>query len=218
MQDTPSSVMSYEQIMGLFQKIAEDREKWEQRQREEQQKWEKRQQEWEQQRRESLEKSDKEWAEIKRQSKATDKKIAELGDRIGQLVESMVEGGVVRKFRKLKYTFTQCGRSVEFENKALKISGEIDLFLENGEFALLVEVKTKLSIDDVKEHTERLNKYRQCADARKDKRKFIAAVGGGVVQKQVKDYALKNGMYVITQSGDTVRIASPPKGVKVKIW
>jgi len=72
---------------------------------------------------------------MKKSQKRFDKQMAELGDRIGNLVESMIEGGVVRLFRKLKYDFTCCSRHVEFANKVLGVEGEIDFFLENGDYA-----------------------------------------------------------------------------------
>jgi hypothetical protein len=152
------------------------------------------------------EKSRLEWEE---RAKRLDKKISDLGDRVGQLVESMVEGGVVRLFRALGYSFNDISRAREFRQPALGISGEIDLFLENGDVALLVEVKTNLSVDDVKDHIERLEKFRSVADFRKDRRRFIAAVGGGVVRESVRNFALKQGMYVIHQSGENVEVISP---------
>jgi hypothetical protein len=159
--------------------------------------------------REYHEKSQKEWDEIKKQMKETDQRIARLGDRLGQLVEAMVEGGVVRMFKDLGYDFDVRNKSFQFRNKKLDIYGEIDFLLENGDFALLVEVKTKLSIDDVIDHRERLGKFRLWADARNDKRQFIAAVGGGVIQENVKVFALKQGMFVVQQSGESVEVLAP---------
>ncbi|GHT26919.1 hypothetical protein FACS18942_05280 [Planctomycetales bacterium] len=153
-----------------------------------------------------------------REMKETNKRIAELGDRIGELVEVMVEGGIVRKFRALGYSFTGCSRRYRFENKELEVSGEIDLFLENGDCALAVEVKTNCSVRDIQDQIKRMAKFRQYADARNDKRQFLAAVGGGVIHKTVQEYALKQGIYVILQSGETVEIAPLPKGFKAKRW
>jgi len=154
--------------------------------------------------------------ETREQMKETDRKIAKLGDRLGQLVEAMVEGGIIRMFRDLGYDFDVCNKSFQFRNKELDIHGEIDFFLENGEFALLVEVKTNLTVDDVREHQDRLKKFRLWADARNDKRQFIAAVGGGVVQENVKIFALKQGMFVVQQSGENVEVLVPEG--KPKVW
>jgi hypothetical protein len=89
--------------------------------------------------------------------------------------------------------------------------------LENGEFALAVEVKTQLNVGHVDEHVERMEKLRRYADDRGDTRKFLGAVAGAIVAENVKAYALKKGFYVIRQSGDTVTIENPP-GFEPKAW
>jgi hypothetical protein len=89
--------------------------------------------------------------------------------------------------------------------------------LENGEFALAIEVKTQLNVGHVDEHIERMEKLRCYADDRGDTRKFLGAVAGAVVADNVKIYALKKGFYVIRQSGDTVTIENP-QGFEPKTW
>ena len=169
---------------------------------------------------ERVEQSRKEYEESRKalelQVQAANKKVEKLGGRISDLIEDMVRGGAVRLFQELGYEFTQCSRSVEFDNKKLNICGEIDLFLENGEYALLIEVKTNLSVDDVKDHVERLREYRLFADTRGDKRRFIAAAGGGVVRSNVRTFALKQGLFVIQQSGENIEVISPEG--KPRVW
>jgi hypothetical protein len=148
---------------------------------------------------------------LKESQENFNKRFEKLGNRIGELVESMVEGGVIRIFQELGYEFTRVGPRVQFGRTGLNISGEIDLFLENGDLACLIEVKTNLSVDDVKDHLEKLQKYRRYADAGNDNRRFIAAVGGGVVRENVRIFAQRQGMYVIQQTGDFVEVI-PPEG------
>jgi predicted AAA+ superfamily ATPase len=164
----------------------------------------------------SMKETDRKFQETDRKIEAIAKENAKLGNRLGQLVEAMVEGGVIRMFKNLGYDFDVCNKSFQFRNKELDIYGEIDFFLENGEFALLVEVKTNLSVDDVREHQDRLKKFRLWADARNDKRQFLAAVGGGVVRENVREFALKQGMFVVQQSGENVEILVPEG--KPKVW
>jgi len=166
--------------------------------------------------RERMEESDRKWREMKEDIKEANQRHGKLSDRIGDLILAMVYGGIKRLFRNLGYDFDVINQKYNFGNKELDIYGEVDLFLENGELALLVEVKTNLSVNDVKEHQERLEDFRLVADAKNDKRRFIAAVGGGVVQKNVREFALKQGMFVVQQSGENVEILAP-KG-KPKIW
>jgi hypothetical protein len=166
--------------------------------------------------RERMEEAAQGLKETKKLVERVSKDISNLGDRLGELVQEMVEGGVIRMFKELGYDFDVVNPKQRFGNKSLGIYGEIDLFLENGDYALLVEVKTNLSVKDVKEHGERLQDFRLVADAKNDKRQFIAAVGGGVVQENVKTFALKQGMFVVQQSGENMEVLVP-KG-KPTIW
>jgi len=153
----------------------------------------------------------------KKEQKAWNKRFAEFSDRLGELIETMVRGGIVQLFRDLGYTFTQITRrGFSFRDNTIGVHGEVDLFLENGDYALLVEAKLKLSIDDVKDHMERVKKFRLYSDARHDKRRLIAAVGGGVIPDNVRDYALKHGLFVVQQSGKNIEVI-PPEG-DPKVW
>jgi hypothetical protein len=62
----------------------------------------------------------------------------------------------------------------------------------------------------VEEHQERMKIIREHADKRADKRKYIAAVAGATVESTAREYALASGIYVIEQTGDTVRVKAPP--------
>jgi hypothetical protein len=96
--------------------------------------------------------------------------------------------------------------------------GEIDLFLEDGNVAILVEAKTTLKIDDVNEHIERIEKFRRFVDANGNSGKhFIGAVACTMIAENVKDFAHENGLYVI-QSAKEVEILEQPEGFKAKEW
>ena len=119
-------------------------------------------------------------------------------------------------FKQKGYEFTSCCRHKKFRIKEPYYCGEIDFLLENGDFACLIEVKTNLSVDDVKDHIEKLGKYRIDADGRGDNRRFLAAVGGGFVRENVRKFAQREGMFVVQQSGDNVEILVPEG--KPKVW
>ena len=95
-------------------------------------------------------------------------------------------------------------------------SFEIDVFLENYSKAMLVEVKTTPTTEDVKDHIERLEKMRKYADLHDDKRTFLGAVAGAVITDNVKKYVLKQGFFVIEPSGESFNIISPNN--KPKEW
>jgi hypothetical protein len=96
---------------------------------------------------------------------------------------------------------------------------EIDAFLENGEKAMVVEIKTKPKISDIDDHMERMEKRRVYADLHDDKRVYLGAVAGVVFGDSEKNYALKNGFYVLEPSGETFTITEPKaEGYSPREW
>ena len=156
-----------------------------------------------------------------RQIKRTSREVGKLTSRIGKIVENMVKGNIVEKFQDLGYNdLDKCYENLKFANKKLGLRGEIDLILENGDIAILIEVKTTLETKDVRDHIERLEKYRRCIDVKNvgDKRRFIGAVAGAIVEGDAETVAHENGMYVIVQSGKAVEIITPLEGFVAKQW
>jgi hypothetical protein len=161
---------------------------------------------------EELRESQKETARI---VKETSKQMGMHNNRFGEIVEYMVAPNLQEKFWEMGLKFNIANPNTVFSEEK-KVLFEVDVFLQNGEKAMLVEVKTKLTTEDVKEHIERLEKMRKYADLHGDKRAFLGAVAGVVMTSQVKKYALKQGFYVIEPSGETFNI-TPPNG-KPKEW
>ena len=146
--------------------------------------------------------------------------IGRLGNRIGDIIEHMVGGGnIVEQFQALNYNVTEYSRNRIF-GKGTKNDGEIDLILEDGDVAILISVKTKLTTEYVHEHIEQLEKYRRYVDAKSngDKRRFIGAVAGAVAPDDVIKFAQKKGFYVIVQSGVAVEIVPTPENFQAKEW
>ncbi|MDR1972740.1 MAG: hypothetical protein LBQ46_12570, partial [Treponema sp.] len=98
-----------------------------------------------------------------------------------------------------------------------KIAAEVDIFLENTEYCLAVEVKSKLLERHVDEHLKRLEIIkRYYTEIKHDGHSFLGAVAGAIMDEGVRNYAIKAGFYVITQTGDTVKIDVPPDFVPRK--
>ena len=148
-------------------------------------------------------------ARFDRQMQETDKRLGKLGNRMGEIVEHMVAPNLREKFRELGLNFPKANPNSNVSDYDNKIFLEIDVLLENGEKAMLVEVKTNLTTEDVQDHIKRLEKMRIYADLHGDKRAFLGAVAGVVVTVNVKEYALGKGLYVIEPSGETFNIISP---------
>jgi hypothetical protein len=155
--------------------------------------------------------------ETDRRFKETDRKISKLGSRIGDLVEELITPNILEKFNKLGYVFGKVAPNVRYSDSRGRIIAEVDLLLENGDAVLAVEVKTNLTDSDVRDHVERMGKLRRYADEHGDKRRLLGAMAGAIATDGVKSFAVKNGFFVLEQSGDTVRI-SVPKDFKPREW
>ena len=213
MSATPNpATITYEQMMAMFSETGEKLDKVAESMKETDRKFQETDRKFQETDR-KFQETDRKFQE---QTREFNQRFAKLGDRLGELVQAMVEGGIKRMFKDLGYDFDVCNPKIEFGNKELNIYGEVDILLENGDYALLAEVKTNLSVNDVKKHLKTMQNFRLVADAKNDKRRFIAAVGGGVVRRNVQEFALKQGMFVVQQSGENVEILVP-KG-KPKVW
>jgi hypothetical protein len=157
-------------------------------------------------------------AETSRQMRATDDKISKLGGRFGEMVEYMVMPNLVDKFRELDFVFTKAYPEATIKDEKNKILAEIDITLEDGDKVMIVEVKSKPSIKDIKDHIERMATVRLHAGLHHDKRKYLGSVAGMVVKDNVRDFALKSGFYVIEPSGDTFNIIKPEGKYHPREW
>jgi hypothetical protein len=67
----------------------------------------------------------------------------------------------------------------------------------------------------VRDHINRLEFLRNHKNKRGDKREIRGAIAGAIMPDAVRQAALGVGLYVIEQSGDTVRIEEPDQ---IRSW
>jgi hypothetical protein len=154
--------------------------------------------------------------ETSRLIRQNQKMMSDLGRKFGKIIEHMFIPNLKEKFNGLGYEFGKASSNVFIEYKEHNIYAEIDVFLENGDCALAVEVKTQANISDIREHVERMEKLRQYFDLHQDQRKLYGAIAAAIIPGNVHDYALKEGFYIIRQSGDNVSIEEPQD--KPRAW
>ena len=71
--------------------------------------------------------------------------------------------------------------------------------------AIAMECGSLLSVDDVNEHRERLDRFKRLLPSYADKR-VLGAVTAMVIPDDVAGYAYRQGFYVIGQSGEQLII------------
>jgi ribosomal protein L9 len=153
---------------------------------------------------------------MKEHSESVNNQIGSLTNLFGDVTEAMVAPKICEKFDEFGFNFLRANSNVRVNDRVNNISFEVDIMLENGEKAMLVEVKTKLTIERVNKNIERLEKMRNYANLHGDRRIFLGAVAGIVVTDEVRDYALNQGLYLLEYAGENFNI-TPPNG-QPKEW
>lgn len=151
---------------------------------------------------------------LREQSQRVDQQLGKLGNRLGEFVESQVRPAAVRLFRERGIEVQEISSDLSLQTGQDGI--EIDIFVVNGTEAIAIEVKSKLSKDDVDEHLERLVKFKRLLP-RYQSFNILGAVAAMVIPSDVARYAYRKGLFVIAQSGEDLVILNDEKFTP-KIW
>jgi hypothetical protein len=155
--------------------------------------------------------------ETDRLVKETNKSIGGLNNSFGELAEHLVAPNIEEKFNALGYHFKGILGNQRIKNEQGQTIAEIDLLLENSDYIVAVEVKSKPKNADIDNFVRRLGVLRKYKDENHDRRRIRGAIAGAVFGDSVKAAVLEAGFYVIEQTGDTVKI-NIPEGFKPKEW
>ncbi len=154
--------------------------------------------------------------ETERIVREVSRQLGKLGNRLGEFVQDMVEPAVVRLFRERGIPVHRVYPNAEARDDTGRLLMEVDLLVINGDHAVLVECKSRLTTSDVDEHIERLQRFRACFPEHADK-KLIGAVAAMSVPEGVARYAERQGLYVLVQADDDVVVRNQP-GFEPKVW
>ena len=168
-----------------------------------------------------MKETDRKMKETDRKMKETDRKLKEvttaigrLGNRLGQFVEEMVRPTVVRLFQERGIEVHQVHSRLDVERDGDAM--EIDMLVVNTTDAILVEAKSELRIDDIKEHIERLARFKKLCPQYAGFR-VMGAVAAMVVSEEAARHAYRQGLFVLGQRGDTMVIRNDAK-FQPRIW
>jgi hypothetical protein len=164
--------------------------------------------------------TDKQFKETAKSMQETDKRMQETDRKIDKLAR--LYGGVSENSRDVAEEFFRRGleaRQVLFgipydqvarlEKKTRKLQGEYDIVLYNGDYMIVIEVKYKLHPDDVEDFIRRkLPVFKPLFPEYGDK-KIIGGVAAMNVPIDSYELAEKNGLLVLTQSGENISVMNP---------
>ena len=160
--------------------------------------------------------TDLRFQETAEQMKGTDQRLKAL-DKLyngqwGKLMESLVEGDLVKMLKERGIDVRQTSRNLK--NEGGERNWEFDLLAVNGDEVVVVEVKTMLKVKDVDHFLNKLGDFKELVSYHKDK-KVYGAVAYLKADQSSNIYAEKQGLFVIRATGSSAKIVND-EGFKAK--
>ena len=142
-------------------------------------------------------------ARLERHFRDTDRKIKELSalfsSQWGRMVEALVEPSTLRLFQERGIAVQYVYRRIKAHQNGRTM--ELDLLLENSDEVVVVEVKSVLKVRDVQDFLEKLGRFLTYFPRYADYRVY-GAVAGLRVEEEADRYAYRQGLFVLTATGD----------------
>ncbi len=147
--------------------------------------------------------ADRTMEELKKLVRATTEAVNNLTTPLRLFIEEMVEPAVVQLFQERGIDVTQT--MSRLKSKRPGAAMEIDILAVNGSELVAVECKSRLSKDDVDDFLDRLQRFKLAFPQFRDFQVY-GAVAGIEIDQGIDSYAYRRGLFVMKQSGETVKI------------
>lgn len=145
--------------------------------------------------------------------------VGGLNQSMGDLVETLFAPHLGEKFDIYNYNLKRIFNRVPIYDDNSRLRSDIDILLSNTTVCMAVEVKRWLEkTDQIDEHIKRMQLIRQYPPAEVKGKKLLGAIVGAVVTPEAREYAEKNGFFVLELTGEDVRLLEPPKDFLPKEW
>mgnify|MGYP006293474815 CR=1 FL=1 len=158
--------------------------------------------------------TDKKFQETDKKFQETDKKFAETDRRMkeiqamftsqwGRLIETLVEGDLVKLLNERGINVVETSTRVKgnYEGK----SYEFDIIAQNGQEVVVVEVKTTLKPDDVKDFLDKLDHFKIWRKAWQDNKVF-GAMAFLQAHAGSERMVMNKGLFAIRATGGSASI------------
>lgn len=149
--------------------------------------------------------TDKKFQETDKKFQETDRKLRQLegafGMQWGRMMEALVEPAALDLLRargvKVSHTYSRVKVQQDGDNR------EFDVVLENGDEVVIVEVKSTLRVQDVVDFLDDLAHMLDFFPRYQDHR-ILGAVAGLEIAEEADRFAYKQGLFVLSISGEGV--------------
>ena len=143
------------------------------------------------------------------QLKATDKKLDKVARMLGGIGEN--QGDIAEDFFYNSFVKNNCLGEIVFDDitkNMFKHRGnlqeEYDLFLTNGESIVLIEVKYKAHLNDIKKLERKINNFKKLFPHYRGY-KLYGAMASFYFNQDTKKELLNQGYFIIERSGDLIK-------------
>ena len=159
--------------------------------------------------------TDRRFKETDRKIREVNKQIGDLGGKWGRFVENMVAPACETLFLKRGIPVHQVSQRVKKRLNGQTL--EIDVLVTNENHVLVVEVKSSLGVNDVKDLMNDLKQFREFFPEYSQKQLY-GAVAGIEIEEGADKYAYRQGLFVLAQAGETVSILNNPYFEPSRHW
>jgi hypothetical protein len=158
--------------------------------------------------------TDRKFQDTDRKFQETARLVSDLGGQWGLFIENQVAPACER-------VFSERGIPVQMVSQRVKKRRggdtlEIDVLVVNAGHVVVVEVKASLSVEAVREFLDDLRQFRGFFPEYADWQ-VHGAVAGLRIEDGADRYAYRQGLFVLAQTGDTVKILNDAK-FQPKAW
>ena len=151
-------------------------------------------------------KADRHFKETERIVRNISKNIGGVGNNIGEAAEKYFRGAFKRK---REFAGVKIKHVSHLSRKWKNVEGEYDVVLFGEDTLVIVEVKHKLTRDDVSWFVNKsLNDFKTLFPEYAGF-KVLGAVAAMTAQKTAIKLAIKYGLFVVTQSGQKISVLNP---------
>jgi len=159
----------------------------------------------------------KEFNKILERIDRTNENLGGLNRSFGALIETLIAARLWEKFP--EYDLRRAYQRIPIYDEKRNAKTDIDILLIDTTICMAVEVKHELNQkSEVDHHVRRMQLIRQYPPELIGSKQLLAAMAGGVVDPDVKDYAYQAGFYVLELTGESVHLVPPPESFEPKRW
>jgi len=145
--------------------------------------------------------------EIAKEKKETDRLLRKASEMFtsnwGKLIEALIMPSCLKLFSDRGLDIRQIFPNVIIKGANKEAIAEYDIILANGNDVVIVEVKTTMITKYVDEFAEKLSHVKELMPQYKDKN-IYGAVAGIKYDQGSEKYAIRQGMFVLVNSGENI--------------